>query len=239
MERQSTVCDPCVLRSRFNRETYELFHRSPKVPQLDHTLHHAAREVQAVDVIRCRFSALTRQEDDFCVFSPLDDIEPRGGQLGDYNWISGCQARSPLMALPFWGPGWYSRELARDLLEQRIVRWDHITHVFSSSAHMPASYVRPRLQAIERCWGDHGKQAMNALFGLMSKAEQRRHYLVCTTEDQDCLSSAPKIVRRARATSGSGTTCASRGCSPTPAGGPSTSGRWSSSACSSRGPAAS
>jgi hypothetical protein len=101
------------------------------------------------------------------------------------------------MALPYWGPGWYSRELTKDLLEQRIVRWDHITHTFSASAHMPATYVRPRLQAIERCWGDHGKQAMNSLFGLMSKAEQKRHYLVCSTEDQDCLSSAPKIVRRA------------------------------------------
>jgi hypothetical protein len=32
LERQSTVCDPCVLRSRFNRETHRLFHLSPKVP---------------------------------------------------------------------------------------------------------------------------------------------------------------------------------------------------------------
>jgi hypothetical protein len=78
------------------------------------------------------------------------------------------------------------------------VRWDHITHVFNSSAHLPASYVRPRLLAIERFWGDHGKLAMNSLFGLMSKQVQKRRFLECTTEDQDVLGDAPRLRRTAR-----------------------------------------
>jgi hypothetical protein len=61
---------------------------------------------------------------------------------------------------------------------------------------MPASYVRPRLEAIERCWGDHGKDAMNSLFGLMSKTEQKRYYLTCSTEPQDAMGETAPIVRK-------------------------------------------
>jgi hypothetical protein len=37
-ERYSAFTDPCRLQSRLNRETYALFHESPKPPQLSATL---------------------------------------------------------------------------------------------------------------------------------------------------------------------------------------------------------
>ena len=110
--------------------------------------------MQAVDIVRCRFSAFAHTTAPYPVYSPLDDIErSREGSLGDYNYVEHHRARSALMALPYWGSGWYSRELCQDLLEQRIVRWPDITHRFDASARMPSDFVEPRLRAVERCWG--------------------------------------------------------------------------------------
>jgi hypothetical protein len=79
MECQASISETNCLKSRFNRETYRLFHMSPKSPQLVADLHQqkaAYGAVCNVDIIRCRFSALMNHKEDLPVYSPTDDIKP-------------------------------------------------------------------------------------------------------------------------------------------------------------------
>jgi hypothetical protein len=199
-ERYSAFCDPCRLQSRLNRETYALFHESQKPPQLCATMRKVDYPVSMVDVRRCRYNGFCQLVGDIPIFSALDGIVPAvQGKLADYNWVAGYCARSasPLTVLPYWGAGWYGRRTCQYMLKHGIVQWHHITHHFQATAHVTAEYLRSRLETLESCWGEHGKQALNAMFGIWGKKSRTRWHLECCTEDQDCLTTAPKTTRKA------------------------------------------
>ncbi len=90
------------------------------------------------------------------VFSALDEIEEtRRGELGDYNWTHRTRdLRSPLMMLPYFGPGSYWKAETAWMLDVGIVTWDEIKFTFTASAHFPPSYLATRLQRLDTLWGE-------------------------------------------------------------------------------------
>ena len=196
-ERQSSLGD-CFLRSRLNRETYAQFHESKKPPQMVQVFREVPHPVCMVDVKRCRFNGLAKLTGTLPIFSPLDSVVPaEAGKLGDYNWVEACHARSDLMALPWWGPGWYGERTCRYLLSHGIIHWDHIALHFTASAHVPCDYLASRLEILDQCWGERAKGALNAMLGLMGKVEHFKYHLVTSTEERDVVTSLPVTRRRA------------------------------------------
>ena len=203
----ASVGETNCLKSRFNRETYKLFHMSPKPPQLVANLHeqkacHGA--VYNVDIIRCRFTGLMSHRGTLPVFSPTDDIRPCEGSLGDYNYVLSCSSRkSAVGCLPFHGSGWYGRESCRYMLDHRIVEWSDITHVFSAAAQIPSEYLRERLELVEQCWeGPSKKAAMNSLLGLWAKKTRYVYNCYTTSDINDVLFDGQRYVGKAPGTDG-------------------------------------
>jgi hypothetical protein len=111
----------------------------PKVPPLDHMLKRVGRVPggrHSPLSLLCSHTARGRLPH---IFSPLDSIEPSDNTLGDYNWIESHCARSALAALPYWGPGFYSREICQDLLDNR-------------SSHMDPHHTPLRRQRQDACF---------------------------------------------------------------------------------------
>ena len=162
-ERQSSLGD-CYLRSRLNRETYAAVPRVQEAPADGADLPGgASTTVCMVDVKRCRFNGLAKLEGTLPIFSPLDAVVPaEAGRLADYNWVAGTVARSDLVALPYWGPGWYGERSCRYLLSHNIIQWGDITHHFTAAAHVPCEYLASRLETLDQCWGEQAKGALNS-----------------------------------------------------------------------------
>lgn len=84
LETLSLVEDEHALLSRFNLETYASVVDSPRLPQIVPDLSERDDDVISVDVIRCRFNALTEQESyDLPVFCPADNIVAATNELSD------------------------------------------------------------------------------------------------------------------------------------------------------------
>ena len=67
-------------------------------------------------------------------------------ELGDYNSISkdvNWTTVKYTQMLPFAGSSWYWKGACEYMMENNIVRWEHIAHTLTATAHLPHDYVRP------------------------------------------------------------------------------------------------
>ena len=149
LETLSFVEDEHPLLSRFSLETYRAFVESDKPPQLVASLAEIELGAISVDVIRCRFNALTESDCPIPVYCPADAPVPRTTEeLADYMWLdleTPDARRSLLSLLPYFGSAWYGRETVAFLLDAGIAKWSDIRLSFNASTHRPASYLADRL----------------------------------------------------------------------------------------------
>jgi hypothetical protein len=110
LETFSFVEDEHPLLSRFSIETYKVSEESNRPPQPISNLHEIDIGANSVDVIRCRFNALTENAQYIPVLCPADAPAPMMTPgLADYMrvGISIPDGRgSPLSMIPYFGPAW-------------------------------------------------------------------------------------------------------------------------------------
>ncbi len=139
----SFVEDEHHLLSRLILGTYRGYVESPRPPQLVANLNETDLGAGSVDVIRCRFNALTETTGEIPVFCPADAPVPRITQeLADYMWadISNHDGRrSPLSMLPYFGPAWYGKGTVAFVLDAGIAKWSDVHLSFFASTHRPAN----------------------------------------------------------------------------------------------------
>ena len=181
------------IESRFSKQAWEDFVRSPKPPPLTWQPHPAVDMASIeLDVRRCRRNALMYSAHDFSVFCALDSIAPAvEGVLGDFTFVTGvCDDRlSVLSRLPFVGPGWYHRVACEHLLHYGICHWRHFSHSFSATGKLPAACFREPLAKMEAAWDDPDlrKRSINTMVGVWAINRDESFSVVTSASPTDGL----------------------------------------------------
>jgi len=198
------VEDKNLLLSHFSKETYAAFVEKPKPPQICCLLHEANpdAEVWNIDVARCRRNGLAENVIDLPVYSPMDEVVPSTfGELADYNWVeAGC--RSPLLSLPYFGPGWYGKATCAYLLDHRIISLPDIKLAFNATTRVPAKRLHDWMETLEELWAEategfefDSKLAINAMAGIWASIELHTYCLKVSSDPSDILFDGPLTVR--------------------------------------------
>ena len=184
------------LNSRFSKRTWEQFVRRQEGVR---ALIYRARKEDGklgteVDIKRCRRQCMAYADHDFCVFSPLDNIEAAvPGEMADFMYIAEMTPRrgrhSPLTNNPFCGRGWYHRVAVEFMFHHGMISWDDVRYKFNATARIPVASVRRTLETMEQCWEgvdfgkDLSKMSINQMVGLMGREAEAR--FSCTTSWTD------------------------------------------------------
>jgi len=206
-ERLSRVEDKNLVLSRFSRETYAAFVESAKPPQICCNLHDPKSDeaVWNVDIARCRRNGLAENVVDLPVFAPTDEIVATiPGELADYNWVeSNC--RSPFLALPYFGPGWYSKASCAFMLDHRIISFDDVKLAFTATTKVPASLLTGWMEKLEQLWTKAVKDSdskitsklcINAMAGIWSSLTHYSYNMRTSVDPTDVMFDGPVSVRK-------------------------------------------
>jgi hypothetical protein len=177
----------------FSKTVWEHFVEAPPLPALVFSVNAENKKLgilAEVDCRRCRRNALRFNAHRIPVFCVLDEIRPRTEcKLSDFQWIDADlplkTANQILRAVPYSGKRWYCRAATEFLLNHGIVTWDHIKWTMDATASLPCDFLNEALDIMEEAWDvverqglQHlGKQAVNALLGLMGAPLQSRYWL--------------------------------------------------------------
>ena len=159
-----------VLKSRFNKRLHNEYLKSPKPPCMTYrdvaatelgtvprALDKRVSTSMAVDVIRCRYMALYNAVY-LPVFCAIDDIElvSPERELPDQVFIEKphevANINDILAALPYRGPGWYSRPAVEFLLHTRKMGWDDLLYGVTASGRIEGDIVRAALDQMTGAW---------------------------------------------------------------------------------------
>ena len=159
-----------MLRSRFTRQLWSCYVRSPLPPCMTYRDADAVdygvapknrnpviEKHMAVDVVRCRFNALYTAPY-LPVFCSLDDMEPvdPGPELPDLIYVD--KEATPrtlaevLALLPYHGPGWYAKPAIEYCLHVKRLTWDDLRWGVRASGRVEGDAIRAALDVMERAW---------------------------------------------------------------------------------------
>jgi hypothetical protein len=199
---EARMYDDDQLASHFELEVWKQYVASERPPPLVAKLKNATKvdEMEIVDVIRCRRSALLHNTHALPVFCPLDDIKERTEPtLGDLNFVTKPAGKKTQFAgdLGYTGPGWQHRVQTEWLLHTGVIAWEDVSHTLTATAHLPAGLLAEPLEKMEHAWnGDAtlGKLSVNSLIGLWCIDEATSLKVRTSTREDDaprdgCLTS--------------------------------------------------
>ena len=161
-----------------------------------------------IDIARCRFNGLAENVFALPVFSPIDEILPATfGELVDYNWVE-AKCRYPVMALPYWGPAWYSKASCAYMLDHGIIQLQDIKFAYDASTKIDPARLQGWMGTLENLWATvianaevdvatyfTPKHCLNAMAGVWAMTERFTHLLLVTNEPTDVRFTGPVDVR--------------------------------------------
>ena len=183
-----------TLQSAFCRRTWDAYVMSPRPPALAWNAHKLedGKQLQELDVIRCRYNCVVHASHPFAIYCPLANITPAvSGVLADFSFVSLPSRRSLLSQLPYIGPGWYHRVACEFLLHHGRMTWADMEWSFHATSHVNAESVSEPLRIMEDAWnGDKflAKLSANQMIGMMARSHDLPIYhVLSSTHSNDAL----------------------------------------------------
>ena len=189
--------------------THDQFVMSPKTPQLCLFFRGPSRlRTVAIDVCKCRRSALVNYPYPIPILSVLDEPEPFDKSLGDYNFLT---KPGPTEEAAFWnqigytGPRWYSKLLTESLMSRGIVQESDVAWILNATSHLPVGTMKTVFEELDRaCDGlpdnydveRQRKYSAVALLGLLSRQSRESWTCDTRTTDDDVVFRGPVVTRK-------------------------------------------
>ena len=152
-------CDIHVIKKRLSRKQRKLF---------------------GLDINKCRKNGVRYGNDDYCVFSVMDDPKPFDQAIHKDIPVGYYYVRTNNV-LPLKGNGWYSYVIIKYCLENKIINLCDIDYVILPSMTLPAEYFNDFIDYIYEKGGEYAKFMINAWIGMMGTKNIKKRKLQLTT----------------------------------------------------------
>ena len=183
--------------SSYNIQVAEIFKRSKNgfihnfinPLAVEHLVEKKKKVLFGLDLNKCRKNIVLTNEDEYCVFSILDNIESFDCEFNEHKKIpTGYYFVETMNLLPFKGNGWHCQTLVRYAIKEKIIGLENIKFVIRPSVTLRPDYFNKFVNFIygnEALDDKDKKLSVNAFIGMLGSKVNKTQTCILTESLND------------------------------------------------------